>query len=76
MTARPEAVADALVARAAGGRVPALVAVDAPTYAGRPPSAPTPTLLRLAAAGAPVAVLRQGASLEDALGGLEKRAGG
>jgi uncharacterized protein (DUF58 family) len=76
VTARPEAVADALVARAAGGRVPALVAVDAPTYAGRPPSGPTPTLLRLAAAGAPVAVLRQGASLEDALAGLEERAVG
>jgi len=76
VTARPEAVADALVARAAGGRVPALVAVDAPTYAGRAPSGPTPTLLRLAAAGAPVAVLRQGASLEDALGGLEERAVG
>jgi uncharacterized protein (DUF58 family) len=76
VTARPEAVADALVARAAGGRVPALVAVDSPTYAGRPPSGPTPTLLRLAAAGAPVAVLRQGASLEDALAGLEERAVG
>ena len=36
VTARPEHVADALVARAAGGRIPALVAVDAPTYAGRP----------------------------------------
>jgi hypothetical protein len=69
-------VADALVARAAGGRIPALVAVDAPTYARRPPSAPTAALLRLAAAGAPVAVVRHGASLEDVLSGLEERAVG
>jgi hypothetical protein len=76
VTARPEVVADALVARAAGGRIPALVAVDAPTYARRPPSAPTAALLRLAAAGAPVAVVRHGASLEDVLSGLEERAVG
>ena len=76
VTARPEHVADALVARAAGGRIPALVAVDAPTYAGRAPTASTPALLRLAAAGAPVAVLRHGVSLEDCLAGLEERAVG
>jgi hypothetical protein len=34
ITARPEVVADALVARTAVGRSSALVAVDAPTYAG------------------------------------------
>jgi uncharacterized protein (DUF58 family) len=76
VTARPEHVADALVARAAGGRVPALVAVDAPTYAGKPPSGSTPALLRLAAAGAPFAVLRHGVPLEDSLAGLEERAVG
>ena len=76
VTARPEHVADALVARAAGGRIPALVAVDAPTYAGRQPTGATPGLLRLAAAGAPVAVLRHGVRLEDALAGLEERAVG
>jgi uncharacterized protein (DUF58 family) len=76
VTARPELVADALVARAVGGRIPALVAVDAPTYAGRPPSGATPALLRLAAAGAPVAVLRHGVPLDDALAGLEERAVG
>lgn len=76
VTARPEHVADALVARAAGGRIPALVAVDAPTYGGRSPSGSTPALLRLAAAGAPVAVLRHGVSLEDSLAGLEERAVG
>src|SRR4029079_11519115 len=53
VTARPEHVADALVARAAGGRIPALVAVDAPTYAGRAPTASTPALLRLPGRGAP-----------------------
>ncbi len=76
VTARPEHVADALVARAAGGQIPALVAVDAPTYAGRPPTASTTTLLRLAAAGAPLVVLRHGVPLEDALAGLVERAVG
>jgi len=76
VTARPEHVADALVARAAGGRIPALVAVDAPTYAGRAATGSTTALLRLAAAGAPVAVLRHGVRLEDALAGLEERAVG
>ena len=76
VTARPEHVADALVARAAGGRIPALVAVDAPTYAGRAATGSTTALLRLAAAGAPVAVLRHGGRLEDALAGLEERAVG
>ena len=76
VTARPEDVADALVARAAGGRIPALVAVDAPTYAGRAATGSTTALLRLAAAGAPVAVLRHGVRLEDSLAGLEERAVG
>ena len=76
VTARPEHVVDALVARAAGGRMPALVAVDAPTYAGRPATRSTTALLRLAVAGAPVAVLRHGVPLEDCLAGLEERAVG
>jgi len=67
---------DALVARAAIGRSSALVAVDAPTYAGRSPAAASPTLLRLAGAGVAVAVLRHGMSLPDALGGLRARAVG
>ena len=58
VTARPEAVADALVARRAVGRSSALV-VDAPTYAGRR------AVRRLADAaparrGVPLAVVRQG----------------
>jgi uncharacterized protein (DUF58 family) len=76
VTARPEAVADALVARATPGRAAALVAVDAPTYAGRPASGASPALLRLAASGVPVAVLRHGVPLEEALGALEARAVG
>jgi uncharacterized protein (DUF58 family) len=76
VTARPEAVADALVARTAVGRSCALVAVDAPTYAGRPPAVASPVLLRLSAAGVALAVLRHGAPLVEALGGLRARAVG
>ena len=76
VTARPEVVADALVARAADGRVTALVAVDAPTYAGRPASGASPELLRLAAAGAPVAVVRHGVPLPEALSHFDVRAVG
>jgi hypothetical protein len=76
VTARPEQIADALIARAVGGRIPALVAVDAPTYAGRPATGSTNALLRLAVTGAPVAVLRHGVPLEDSLAGLEERAVG
>jgi uncharacterized protein (DUF58 family) len=76
VTARPEVVEDALVARAAVGRSSALVAVDAPTYAGRPPAGPSPVLLRLAAAGVALAVLRHGTPLAEALGGLRERAVG
>ncbi len=73
VTGRPETVTDALVARAAMGRSSALVAVDAPTYAGRPPSRSSPTLLRLAGAGVALAVLRHGTSLPEALAGLRSR---
>jgi hypothetical protein len=76
LTARPEIVADALVARAAVGRSSALVAVDAPTYAGRPPAAASAVLLRLSAAGVALAVLRRGTPLAEALGGLRARAVG
>jgi uncharacterized protein (DUF58 family) len=76
VTARPEVVADALVARTAVGRSSALVAVDAPTYAGRPPAASSPVLLRLVAAGVALAVLRHGTPLVEALGGLRARAVG
>jgi uncharacterized protein (DUF58 family) len=70
VTARPEAVADALVARVAAGRRCAVVAVDAPTYVGRPPASASPTLLRLSAAGVALAVVRHGVSLQEALGDM------
>jgi uncharacterized protein (DUF58 family) len=58
-----EPFAEALAAR--GGA--SLVAVDAPTYAGAGPSPPAPALLRLAAHGLPVAVVRCGDDLAVAL---------
>jgi len=76
VTGRPDVVADALVARAAMGRSSALVAVDAPTYAGRPPARTSPALLRLAATGVALAVLRHGTPLPEALGTLRARAVG
>lgn len=76
VTARPEVVADALAARVSAGRSAALVAIDAPTYAGRRPSAASAALLRLASAGVPLAVVRHGVPIEDSLGALRVRAVG
>jgi uncharacterized protein (DUF58 family) len=76
VTARPEVVVEPLLARAAVGRSSALVALDAPTYAGRAPSTASPSLLRLAAAGVPLAVVRRGAPLVEALASLRVRAVG
>ena len=76
VTGRPEAVVDALAARAAVGRSSALVAVDAPTYAGRAPTRTSPALLRLAGAGVALAILRHRTSLPEALGSLRARAVG
>jgi uncharacterized protein (DUF58 family) len=75
ITGRPETVATTLLARPSTGGS-ALVAVDVPTYAGGPAARSSPALLRLAAAGVPVAVLRRGVPLEDALGGSWGRAVG
>ena len=76
VTARPEVVEDALVARRAVGRSCGVVVVDAPTYAGRDPSTSSRTLLRLAGAGVALAMVRNGDRLEDALGALRERAVG
>jgi uncharacterized protein (DUF58 family) len=76
VTARPEVVEDALVARLAVGRSCGLVVVDAPTYAGRDPSTSSRTLLRLAGAGAALVIVRNGDRLEAALGALRERAVG
>jgi uncharacterized protein (DUF58 family) len=58
-----------LLERAAALRPAALVHVDAPTFAGRR-SSPQPALLQLQAAGIPVAVVRHGEDLRQALGGI------
>jgi len=73
VTARPEAVADALVAHASGGRTSALVVVDAATYAGRRPSDKSAALLRLAGAGVAIAIVRRGDALVEVLGSLQSR---
>jgi uncharacterized protein (DUF58 family) len=66
VTARPsQQVAERLLAARRG----ALVLIDAPTYAGAAPSAADPSLLRLAAGGVPVAVVRKGDDLVVALAG-------
>jgi uncharacterized protein (DUF58 family) len=76
VTARPEVIADTLVARAAAGRRTAVVAVDGPTYTGRPASPASPALMRLGAAGVAVAVVREGTALGEAIGDLRVRAVG
>ncbi|MGL6278095.1 MAG: hypothetical protein ACRC50_00880 [Gaiella sp.] len=55
--------ADGLLARAGA----AVVAVDAPSYAGASAAPTEPALLRLAAHGVPVAVVRRGDDLAAAL---------
>jgi len=76
VTARPDTVSAALEARLRDGRRVALVAIDAPTYAGAMPSPAEPVLLRAAAAGIPVAVVRAGEDLRGALeGAFPGRAG-
>ena len=58
------------------GRSSALVAIDTPTYVGRPPSPASPALQRLVGAGVPLAVLRHGEQLAESLGALRMRAVG
>jgi hypothetical protein len=65
VTCRPDAVGVASLER----RLAGVVLVDAATYAGEAPSGPSTTLLRLAAAGVSVAVVRCGDDLATALGG-------
>ena len=61
---------DRLVQRAIGKRSVSLVYVDAASFAGRP-GRREPALLRLRAAGVPVALVRQGDDLRVALAGAE-----
>jgi uncharacterized protein (DUF58 family) len=70
VTASLEEVAvDRLVALAARRHRVSAVWVDAASFAGRPRSSSVPALLRLAAGGVPVAVVRAGDDLRAALGG-------
>jgi uncharacterized protein (DUF58 family) len=62
------ALATKLVQRALTSHGVSLVWIDAPSFAGRPTKA-DPELLRLQAAGVPVAVVRAGDDLRTALGG-------
>ena len=61
-------LADRLVQRARARRRVSLVLVDAATWAEPPRSRPQPLLLRLQAAGVPVAVVRRGDDLAEVLG--------
>jgi uncharacterized protein (DUF58 family) len=63
----------ALEVRARGGRATALVAVDAPTFAGAPATFADPTVLRLGAAGVRVAAMRRGDAVGTALAGTSGR---
>jgi len=67
MRITPE-LAHRLIERMLSRRPSALVHVDAASFAGRAPSR-EPGLLRLAAAGVPVAVVRQGDDLAEVLAG-------
>jgi uncharacterized protein (DUF58 family) len=69
VTCNPHATA---LGRLQEARAGAVVAIDGPTYAGAAPSAAFSGLLRLAAGGVPVAVLRAGDDLAAALAGLSK----
>ncbi|MFL5961254.1 MAG: DUF58 domain-containing protein [Gaiellaceae bacterium] len=72
VTSRVEsALVDRLLERALTRRAVALVHVEAASFAGRPYH-PEPALLRLQAAGVPVAVVRQGDDLAAALGGAAR----
>jgi len=69
VTSRVErSLVDRLLERALTRRPVALVYVEAESFAGRP-RRPEPALLRLQAAGVPVAVVRQGEDLATALEG-------
>jgi uncharacterized protein (DUF58 family) len=63
-----QALVNRLLERALTSRAAALVHVEAGSFAGRPPR-PEPALLRLQAAGVPIAVVRRGDDLAVALEG-------
>jgi uncharacterized protein (DUF58 family) len=70
VTSRVEpSLVDRLLERALTRRPVALVHIQPESFAGRP-RRPEPALLRLQAAGVPIAVVRQGEELAAALGGV------
>jgi hypothetical protein len=72
VTARLEpALVERLVQRSASRRNTAVVWVDSASFNGRPRQ--EPALLRLSAAGLPVAVVRSGDDLRDVLGSPPER---
>lgn len=73
VTGRPAPVVEALCGRRRDGRLASLVVVDAPTFAGAAPSPAAPPVLRAAAAGVAVAVIRAGEDLAAALAGAAAR---
>ncbi len=66
----PPRLVERLVERALAGGSVSLVFVDPSSFAGAPPK-PLPELLRLQAAGVPVAVVRDGDDLAERLGAVE-----
>ena len=68
------ALATKLVQRALTDHGVSLVWIDSASFAGRPTRA-EPELLRLQAAGVPVAVVREGDDLRSALGAVRDRDG-
>jgi hypothetical protein len=74
VTSRVEpALVNRLLERALTRRAVALVHVEAASFAGRP-HRPEPALLRLEAAGVPIAVVRRGDDLAGALEGARAEA--
>jgi uncharacterized protein (DUF58 family) len=68
VTATPLASVSPLLVRLGAHRLVSVVWIDAPSFAGRPTRA-DPGLLRLAASGIPIAVVRHREDLASALGG-------
>lgn len=62
---------DGLISRAAARQQVSVVLIEAQTFAGRRRSGPDADVLRLDAAGIPVAILRRGDDLEGVLGAQE-----
>lgn len=69
VTGQPELAVEPLLELKSRGRVVALVAVAAQTFAGRPRDRADPALLRAVAHGIPVAVVSADLTLEEALSG-------